>query len=125
MIWEIGQDAFGTNSEFSLLSAIDYVVKTGSLPITGIGNNLIADSKKIDIGVFPNPFQDEITISTHDEIGGLKVRLTDLHGRELKSQELYLSNREKTIDLSGVPSGIYIIQLEYGGIYQMLKLLKN
>ncbi len=120
MIWEIGQDAFGTSSEFSLLSAIDYVVKTNSLPITGIDDNLIAD-----ITVFPNPFHNEITISAHREIEAFKIRITDLQGRELKNQELHLSNSEKSIDLSGIQNGIYVMQLEYGGKFKIEKLLKN
>ena len=125
MIWELGQDAFGANSEYSLLSAIDYVVTTGSLPITATEDNLITDSKKFDVRVYPNPFQDEITISTHGEIEEFKVRLTDLQGREFKRGKFYFSSSDKSIDMSGVPNGIYVLQLEFSGKYHREIILKN
>ncbi len=54
MIWEIGQDAFGSNIQYSLLRAIDELVDAATVGVS------VLDPKALEI--FPNPVRDRISI---------------------------------------------------------------
>ncbi len=109
MIWELGQDAIG---EYSLLSAIDFVVKSNSLPVTAIDNNLITGYGIITPMIYPNPFQNTITVSFPIEKERYSVSLTDLQGKEIKTWRYENSFDNETFNVSEVHKGFYIIQVE-------------
>ena len=124
MIWEIGQDAFGENNEFSLLSAIDYVIKTGSLPVTAVDDIALLNTIR-ELTFFPNPFQNQFTISAIDEITSCKIKLSDLQGRVILDELHHSFSSKKTFDLSEIPSGVYILTLEINDKTRREKLIKN
>jgi GH18 family chitinase len=88
MIWELGQDAFGSLQRYSLLSAIDYVVEHGELPIiTALQDDLTA----MDVKCYPNPFHDEIIIRSDKPSIRYRAQLVDVTGRTLIQEEGYLA----------------------------------
>ena len=123
MIWELGQDAFANNNEYSLLSAIDFVVKTGNLPITGLDINLTSDENRIKI--FPNPFQETLTISSREVHEMVIVHLFDLQGREHFREEFLLLNNEKSLDFHRLVSGLYVLKVEFGEVCITKKIIKS
>jgi hypothetical protein len=56
MIWELGQDAFGSNSNLSLLRAIDQVIDDNT--------SSVAAASLPGVRVIPNPATDFVHIST-------------------------------------------------------------
>ncbi len=122
MIWELGQDAFGINNDLSLLSAIDFVIQTGTLPITGV-ENILASSDH-DIHVFPNPFQDDFCINMRDDITNYTIRVLDMKGREYPARAFDLSKNMLTMDYSEIPTGLYVLHVEINGIRTTKKILK-
>lgn len=123
MIWELGQDAFADHNEFSLLTAIDYVVKTGNLPITGLDIDLAIDEGSIKI--FPNPFQGTLTITTSLLNEKVKVHLFDLQGREHFKEEFLITTNKKSMDLHQLASGLYILKVEIGETLVTNKVVKS
>jgi hypothetical protein len=104
----------------------------------GGGNNLYLDEislatktippalKQAGFGVFPNPFQNAFTIwHLQPDAGWRSARLTDAAGRVvLQWQWSGNAPQTLTVPASGLPRGIYFIQLQYEGYSRTRKLLK-
>ena len=72
-----------------------------------------ADVKKItanDVNVFPNPGSGRFTLDTRGFTSGKKLKLSILNSSGVKMAQMEInSGSENLIDISGYPSGIYII----------------
>jgi hypothetical protein len=78
----------------------------------------INDSQQlIDWVVYPNPAQDYVRLDFDAQGNDWTVRLVDQMGKVL------LSEKNKTIDLSAVSSGLYVLELELSGLLSRKKLL--
>ncbi|MEM7654803.1 MAG: glycosyl hydrolase family 18 protein [Bacteroidota bacterium] len=102
MIWELGQDAFGAQSEYSLLTVIDETLNglTSNDPILG----------EADWTVYPNPAQDFIQLRTDRLDQNRQMLLRDLQGRMLLQTPINPTNN-LPIDISQLPTGIYLVEL--------------
>jgi hypothetical protein len=70
--------------------------------------------------IYPNPATDYIQLSS---IGGMaNIQICNLVGQQVMSAT-YTKNA--TIDISGIPSGIYIITIRGNGMETRCKLLKK
>lgn len=101
MIWEIGQDAFGTNQQYSLLRAIDEVVDAASV---GVSNTTLQTLK-----IFPNPVQDQLTLALGDTKAA-RLRISDIKGRIWMESEL-LDAPIQAILVQDLPLGMYTISV--------------
>lgn len=120
MIWELGQDSFANNHEFSLLSAMDYVVQTGGVLITSVKNDLLAA-----VNIYPNPFHDNLTISSLNNATEVNVRLFDLQGRVYYSQGYSVLENELSLDFSKLNEGIYVMKIDVDGNSLTRKIIKS
>lgn len=112
MIWELGQDHYG---EFSLLDQIDDVIQAA----TSSTNDMI----DVSIKVYPNPFVDEIRVLLKQQ-ADIELILSDMHGRIILKEEF--SGLEATIKApTGLPPGMYVLQLISNGRVSSHKLLKS
>jgi hypothetical protein len=68
----------------------------------------INEIPELEIGIFPNPTSDYITIQGIPKSANFRVIVTDLSGRIIKSE----SNKSK-IDIRELSSGIYLVALEF------------
>ncbi len=93
---------------------------SGSLmirPVTGdpiaTGINDIAWKNRTQIRFYPNPARDYITIDNDElvDAGDIRISFTDLQGKEVLSTVL-----TRTIDVSGLKQGLYIITATRNGI---------
>jgi hypothetical protein len=66
---------------------------------------------------FTNPATDLAYIETNEELNDLKVHILDIHGRQVLQQPLH--TQSATIEVSGIPGGLYLIQFRKG--YNILK----
>ncbi len=57
------------------------------------------------ISVFPNPVADNLTVVTHPKS---EIKILNIEGQIIKT--IYTSDKETTIDLKDLPSGVYIIK---------------
>lgn len=86
-------------------------------PCTGIENN--HDLATLNTQLYPNPAQNELTFQSNAP-GKVSYQLIDLLGQVLLSGEFTTS---KTIDVSGLADGHYIVRLEAGKSLSYKRLL--
>jgi hypothetical protein len=68
----------------------------------------INEIPELEIGIFPNPTSDYITIQGIPKSANFRVIVTDLSGRIIKSE----SNKSK-IDIRELTSGMYLVSIEF------------
>lgn len=82
-----------------------------------------ADEKRQAVEIYPIPTRDYINVLINEPFTQASVELFDLHGRKLKSQTLY--NRLTPVDVSGFPSGVYLLVTHYDHHNHSLKIIKK
>jgi hypothetical protein len=92
-----------------------FVSSTFSLKVVGKPTSIINLSFDDDIQVYPNPARDMINLS----FGSMQyktaiVKITDISGK-LISSDTFHNLSTATIDLTGSPKGIYILNLTIDG----------
>ena len=71
----------------------------------------VADHTSLDFEAFPNPANNSVSIITPQNFENGKVRITDMTGRTVLSQDLDGSDRIQTLSTTDLSSGIYMITL--------------
>ena len=99
MIWEIGQDAFGANSQYSLLRGIDEIVDAAT-----VGSSEV---NKMALQVFPNPAQERLSIQLPDA-GTCRIVIADIAGSIL-GQYNFNDNEKPEVNVRDFSAGIYAI----------------
>jgi len=93
------------------------------------GGPLPADSSatanNITISVYPNPFSNQVTISCSNEadINGKTIKLYDVTGRQYITK--VITSQKTIINVSNLPSGMYILKVEGGNSPKVFKLIKQ
>ena len=76
------------------------------------------------IRIFPNPARQELTIQFREPADDrLQLRLLDMQGRELLHEKPE-SRSEIQVDISTLPSGMYLLQLNRGSQNTVHKVIK-
>ncbi len=118
MIWELGQDRF---DEYSLLTTIHNKFTALGFTTTGLCGNIVSidEISEVIFKVYPNPATNIITVKNKG-INGFKVSLLNIYGQKLP---VYLQDRfnSLTINVEGLPRGIYLIQIENDGFLKPIK----
>jgi len=65
-------------------------------------------TSELSISVYPNPFSDQLFFSTENRQEIERVKIYDLHGRQILSVKGPLHR----LDLSGFPDGLYVLLIE-------------
>lgn len=91
------EDEFGNSSSISFFVQVESPLHTDDY------------SKNPQIRVFPVPAKNTLKVSL-PKADGVKIRLYSITGTELK--QISCSSMEEEIDVSGLPAGIYILQIE-------------
>jgi subtilisin family serine protease len=71
---------------------------------------------KIEIGIFPNPSNQNINIAIYESTDTFNLRITDLLGKQVK----WISdiNKQYAVDVSDLKSGLYILKIESNSVNQ-------
>ena len=78
----------------------------------------------ISVSVYPNPFQDKITISFENESSNAKVKLVDITGKQLYNNS-FSGNSIEINNLENLNSGIYFLKIEdQNGSFTTKKIIK-
>ncbi len=76
-----------------------------------------AQAKQMEYAVFPNPTSDKITIQT--EMDNPTFYLMDIMGKRL------MTTQENEINMSALPSGMYLLRIQVGDDWQTEKIIKK
>ena len=71
------------------------------------------------INIYPNPTNENITISIDNFNGNIQIEVYDLIGNKLQS------TNETTISLQDCANGIYLLKVSYGDRVQEVKVIKE
>jgi hypothetical protein len=97
---------------------------------TGVWRRLLSDFEVDDVkvsnhspisfSVFPNPSDNFLTIQSSAEFGNVQCTLFDQLGRTILHRVVldFMEDKKVTLDLSNIPSGIYYLLMEEGGVSQ-------
>jgi len=96
----------------------DTLKKTGIIYCSG-GPNLSIIENHQSISFFPNPTNEDLTLSIENYNGNIKTEVYDLIGNRLQ-----LTN-ETTISLKDYARGIYLLKVTYGDRAQEVKVIKD
>jgi hypothetical protein len=110
MIWELGEDAFGADQQYSLLRAIDQVVH----PVTAV-----ADLLTPELRLYPNPTSGRLTIELPDAVISA-VRVFDAQGR-LVMERL---DGQGELEVAELAVGVYGVQVTSGAVVRMGRFLR-
>ena len=80
--------------------------------ITNLSENMLINNVK----VYPNPTNDQLFVS-FDNFESANIKLTDYTGRVVLKKQNYFINHERYIDLSFLPSGLYLLSLNFNDKY--------
>jgi hypothetical protein len=80
----------------------------------------INEIPELEIGIFPNPTSDFISIQGIPKSANFRVMVTDLSGRIIKSE----SNKSK-IDIRELTSGMYLVSIEFDKGRSVKRFLKE
>ena len=97
---------------------VDTILKTDNIYCAG-GPNLSVIEFSNNINVFPNPTNENITISVNNFNGNIQTEVYDLIGNRLQM------TNETTISLQDYSRGIYLLKVAYGGRVKELKVIKD
>lgn len=97
---------------------------------SGPCDNLNKEGLEYQINAFPNPFRDLTTVKImpdelHDYVPRTDIRVYDMYGKLHYQEEIINPNRQqiKTLDLSGLPKGIYFLRVLSGTKSSSTKLV--
>ncbi len=111
MIWEIGQDAFGANAQFSLLRAIDEVVQSSSVRVSAFDDQVL--------NVFPNPAHGQLTFEL-PQVEPERIVVRDGQGRVLIDRR----DTNKVLEINQLNAGFYLLYVYAGDVIYTGKFLK-
>jgi chitinase len=117
MIWELGQDAFLSIEEYSLLETIfqtiqAYFVNTEDPVIT------------LEFNAYPNPFGQELNLE-HSGNDAVEVRLSNINGHLVWHQKLDVQQKTLNLSTQSIPAGFYILSVSDGNSVISRKLIKQ
>lgn len=83
------------------------------------------DDSAVDIRVYPNPFSEQLFVSgkSFDNVNGKYIRIYNIQGKKIK--EIQLHSQTTQIDMSQLPSGIYLALFEDVNQRKIFKLIKT
>jgi len=86
------------------------------------------EGSDIDWKIFPNPGLNEITLTMNlQDTGPIRIWIRDCSGKEIINTSQFPNSNEHTarINLSGQPSGLYLIHLQTGSSNYYKKFIKS
>lgn len=99
-----------------------------SLIVYGISETASTENNIFDnLNVYPNPTNDYVTISADlVSIAGAKIKLYDVVGKLIYSEDnLFYNTNSAQINLAGLNSGVYMLNIENGNLKQTVKVVKK
>ncbi|WP_424963396.1 T9SS type A sorting domain-containing protein [Ekhidna sp.] len=89
----------------------------------------VAEWEEAGVTVYPNPSKGRITVEMiNDYIGDVSVKIFDLNGKEVLSQESYPKSSKSTrslLDISNLDHGTYFVKFNFGGREITSRLIKE
>jgi len=97
----------------------------GDIAIYGNAALSVDDNLVSKVSIYPNPVKDKLLLSSKTALGNIKIKTFNIEGKLLGTQNVVFK-KETSIDVSGLSSGIYFLEIEDGtGKTEVKKLIKE
>jgi hypothetical protein len=106
-----------TNSPDAWLLKVDSVGCTYADCLVGVDE---LNNSKVVADVWPNPASQFINIAWQRQ-GEAEIRLIDMSGKEVLREQSF--EQQEAIDVSGLPNGLYVLQLVQGEVSSSLRVV--
>jgi len=108
-VWELGASGewITVLTNFSWELDVDIAI----FPLVDINEPLSVPDRQMDAGIFPNPTDGPLTLML-GQGADWQVEVMGMDGRT--SRSLSFSGERETLDLSGLPSGMYVLRVTDG-----------
>lgn len=112
--------------DFETLAQNNFILTQGFQQPNIIITNTSVDEKQIkNISVYPNPFNDVITLETSETHNNLIFELINLKGQKVLKGELLANEKTTTINSSDLNSGVYFLNIiDKNNISKQYKIVK-
>lgn len=102
-------------------------VESFLMPPTEILNCVMStnDLSNSQLSIYPNPTRGEVYILTEKAHGNSKIIISDMAGKTVHQTEVDLSNKPGILDVSNLPVGLYLIQINTKDGIITKKLIKK
>jgi len=118
--------SINTNTEI-IVYAYDKYLNYSQFEFTG-GQTSISESIKLNsLRIYPNPIKDKTNVQFKGNDNGIvTINIYSLTGQLVKSFDMYKKGLkfEKSIDLSNIEAGNYIMEVSIGNIKQSVSIIK-
>jgi hypothetical protein len=108
-----------SEDEYGNVGTCTFVLTVES--ILGVDDNGLGEG----ISIFPNPTDNVVTISNATGIQLEKVAIYDVNGRLVNTIDLSDMQQEKTIDVSQLATGVYMLQIQSENASTVKRLVKE
>lgn len=99
-------------------------VFSGVFTATSLATNSFGTNNDA-IKIYPNPTNGQINVKINQFVGKVKIQVSDLNGRLIKDINDDNFNIERTIDLTGLQSGVYLVKVNSEEANFTQKIIKN
>ncbi|SMC44154.1 T9SS-dependent M36 family metallopeptidase [Moheibacter sediminis] len=82
---------------------------TEVLDCTNMG---VSDLTNSELSIYPNPTRGEVYILTEKSYKDTNISIVDLTGKTVHQTNLDLSSKRGTLDVSSLPTGVYVIKID-------------
>lgn len=72
----------------------------------------VSDVTNAELSLYPNPTRGEVYILTEKSYNDAKISIVDLTGKIVYQTNVDLSSKRGTLDVSSIPVGVYVIQID-------------
>ncbi len=97
-------------------NSISIIKSTSSLNDLGLGNGIV---------MYPNPAQNNMSITNSTNIKLTQLVIYDVSGKLINTIDLRGMQQERTIDVSNLSSGVYMIQIKGDGASTIKRWIKG
>lgn len=131
MIWDVfARRGLGVHASAGMnsgVAAISDQVEDFTTPPQGPNCTMAVDyfENKDMIKVYPNPSNGTFNVFIGNYTGKVSLQVFDINGRNVYSQKVEDFNVEKTINLKGLQSGMYILKVEGDNLNHTQKVILN
>jgi hypothetical protein len=128
MIWEVfAARGLGAKASAGHGNVGDDQVEDFTMPVAG--SNCVLGVNDFDsddvMTVFPNPSNGQINVRISKYFGKVDIQVIDITGREVFNAKNEEFNSQKSIDLSRLKAGIYILKISGDSLNYVEKLILN
>ncbi len=116
---DVRDDFWDTSSDGALImrNALIWAIDG---EVLSADDNTISD---VDISIYPNPAQDQLTISNNSGVTIERSQIIDITGRVVQS--INLDDTTNTVDISQLSAGVYLLRMENSTASNVIRFIKK